>query len=551
MAAINLLLDKENVSPKMRALIVYFLQLVTYLLSIVLTDSSNSGTPPSQDPNRKKKKRVKSNDGEGKADEGKNKTDKPKRKPGGQPGHTGRFLAHDEPTEVHVITADEETIIRLGLTPVHGQFETRQLKDVIITPVVAEFRAQVYVDSNGNKYVPPFPDGVNSYVQYGDGVKSLVVELAVYQMIPYERVAEFFASALGINISTGTIHNYIRKLYTFLEGQFVPWAKYTLVVSPLDYFDETPINISGQYGSALVARNDKVILILAFPDRKIVSLIQMGILPNFEGVAMSDCYLGTLHFSCLHVLCLYHLLRELKGVNEKDGMRWATLIKNFFKNLIKKVEDAGGEIPFEEYKKEIKHLNNLITRGFNEIQDKLEQGCLGDKSKATALLKRIQDKIFEYTVFSLYELIPAGNNAAERALRMLKVCLKISGCFKSLETANEICVIRSYLDTCKNYGVSPHDAISLGFKFKSPDFIDLKSMDPGVLERIHKAEKYEPSPDDTMTFNELTLEFEAKELKSQKQYTPANAEELARRIDKALKGIENYKKRLREICNSS
>ena len=384
---------------------------------------------------------------------------------------------------------DNQTIADLGLTPT-GEYEARQVFGIKIERRVTEYRAQIYVDQQGKKHVAPFPKEARSYSCYSTEVREFAVNLSVNQMVPYERTTQFIQDVFQYNISEGALRSFIHEAYDFVEQNFIPWAKIQLILSDVAFFDETPINVDGHYASAIAVTNGQITVVEAYPNRKIESLIQMGILPYFMGVAMSDSYLGTLHFQdCIHVLCTCHLRRELKGVHEKEGMHWAELMLNFFRDLTKRVDEAGCQIEFDEYKKFIKRFNNIITRGESEIEDKKEAKKVSSNSKTLPLLKRLVKRFVEYTLFALFAGIPNNNNAAERALRMHKVPLKISGCFKNVETANEVTTLYSYIDTCRHYGMSPHEALSCAFNKRLPDFVDLDQCDQDLLENVSKEQK--------------------------------------------------------------
>jgi transposase len=52
-----------------------------------------------------------------------------------------------------------------------------------------------------------------------------------------------------------------------------------------------------------------------------------------------------------------------------------------------------------------------------------------------------------------------SNNPAEQPQRMVKLQMKIGGCWRSVRTAARYCLIRSYLGTARNHGIHPLDAL--------------------------------------------------------------------------------------------
>ena len=62
--------------------------------------------------------------------------------------------------------------------------------------------------------------------------------------------------------------------------------------------------------------------------------------------------------------------------------------------------------------------------------------------------------------------MPFTNNLGERDLRMTKVKQKISGCFQSLQGAQNFALIRSYIGSAKKQNLSPSNALNLLFDGK-------------------------------------------------------------------------------------
>jgi len=66
----------------------------------------------------------------------------------------------------------------------------------------------------------------------------------------------------------------------------------------------------------------------------------------------------------------------------------------------------------------------------------------------------------DYLRFASDLRVPFDNNEAERAIRMSKLRIKVSGCMRSMKGAETFCMIRSYLATAARHGTSWLDALT-------------------------------------------------------------------------------------------
>ena len=77
------------------------------------------------------------------------------------------------------------------------------------------------------------------------------------------------------------------------------------------------------------------------------------------------------------------------------------------------------------------------------------------KKQLNSFLKA-RDKIF---TFLLYPNVPPDNNASERGIRNIKVKLKVSGQFKSLQGAKDYATLRSVVDTARKRGMNEFETL--------------------------------------------------------------------------------------------
>jgi len=456
--------NEKDLSPAMVSMINMLILIVQLLTNNAGLNSRNSSKPPSTDQKGSKSK--KSND---------NNTQDSPNKQGGQTGHQGSTLKQvDKPDEFQFIEVNRSTI-PVGIYTEIG-FEKRQVFDICIKRVVTEYQAQILIDENGNRFVAQFPSGVTKATQYGNTLKAHSVYMSQYQLIPYNRLKEYFTQQLNIPISAGTLYNFNLEAYNKL-AEFQEIVKGKLSHSKIVHADETGINVNGKL--AWVHVNSNKLWTYLFPHQKrgYHAMEEMGVLPRFKGILCHDHWKTYYRFIlCLHALCNAHHIRELTRSYEQDKMQWANDMIELLLKIKKTVDDSGGSLNKNSADSYISEYRDLLKKA--QIQcpppdpksrPKGQRGRL-KRSKSRNLLERLINYEQDVLRFMLDVDVPFTNNQGENDLRMKKVQQKISGCFRSFKGAEISCRTRSYISTCKKQSISSSLAMELLFDDKYPDF---------------------------------------------------------------------------------
>jgi transposase len=461
----QLLKDDTTLSPGLKAAVEVMIFLVSVLTNRLGLNSRNSSKPPSTDFGANSDKKNK----------GDSKSNSSKRKPGGQQGHIGTTLdIIDNPDETISIAIDRRTLPREYEYKSEG-VEIRQVFSIRIKRFVTEYQAEVLVDEHGNRYVADFPSEISNKAQYDGTVKAHTVYLSQFQLIPYERIAQYFWEVAQLPLSQGSLYNFNQKAYQMLE-EFDAIAKQRLIEGTLIHADETGINVNGERIWLHNASNEKWTYFYPHAIRGKVAMDEIGILPNFTGVLCHDHWKPYLKYmDCLHALCNAHHLRELERAHEQDGQRWAKNMKSLLIEMNDATKEPGGALSEGEAKPFVKRYRSLLTRANKECPRNTEriEGKRGkiSQSKSRNLLDRLVNYEDEVLRFLTNPEVPFTNNQGENDIRMTKVQQKISGCFRSINGAKIFCRIRSFLVTCRKHGESPANALSDLFAGKLPDFV--------------------------------------------------------------------------------
>jgi transposase len=461
----KLLEEEKQISPALKAMIELLLTIIMLFAGRLSLSSRNSSKPPAADPNRQKKNK-----------------NNAKNKPGGQPGRTGVNL---QPV------AKPDKIVRISLDPSllpKGDyreigFEARQVIDLEISRMVTEYRAQILEDAQGKKHVAAFPEGVVRPIQYGHSIKAHATYLSLFQLLPYERVADYFANEIQVPISVGSLFNFNQEAFERLED-FEGLAKEKLVNALLVHADETGINVNGKRLWLHAASNDLWTYFFPHEKRGCEAMDAIGILPKFHGVLVHDHWKPYFTYTdCQHALCNAHHLRELQWVIDNHGYDWPKKMQDLLMEINDAVKasatailDSGAAVAFRmRYRDtlsqgllEMPSVSPLTMGTLKEGQPRKKQGRQ-KKTKELNLLERLRDYEHETLRFMEIAVVPFTNNRGENDIRMTKVQQKISGCFRSMEGAKIFCRVRSYLLTAQKHGISPSDALKSLFNGKLPE----------------------------------------------------------------------------------
>jgi len=410
--------------------------------------SANSSKPPASDGLRKPAP--------------KSQRERGTRPRGGQrahPGHTLQPVATPDAINVLILThCPCGCGSALGSAPVLG-YETRQVFE--LPPqrlIVTEHRAEIKrCPVSGCVVRAPFPAGVSAPAQYGPQLCSWLVYLRVNQLLPLRRIRQVAADLFGCSVSEATIERAAQRIDHALPGFEGALIK-TLLRCPVVHADESGVRVNSKLHWLHVLCSERFTWYAVHPRRGRVALADFGILKNFSGRLMHDCWQAYFDLACPHGLCNAHLVRELIFLHEECAQDWAAELKDLLLLMHRQraLWTATGVVPTAaQLTAWHARYQTLLTQGLSEQPAPVRVGTRGRlrQSRAHNLLARLQKHQASVLAFLRNPAVPFTNNQAEQDIRMLKVQQKISGCFRTLQAAKTFARIRAYISTVRKHGL--------------------------------------------------------------------------------------------------
>jgi len=427
----------------------------------VAQDSHNSHKPPSSDG----------------LDKPKPKSLRPKsdRPTGGQPGHPGHTLRMVEKPD-RIVPHRVERCSGCGRS-LAGQkpdrVERRQVHDLPEPKLeVTEHQAEVKTCPCGCVNRAAFPPEAAAPVQYGPRVKSVAVYLGEYQLLPFDRLAEIMRDLFACeSFSEGTLANFKADCSRRLEPVEAA-IRDLAAVAPVAGFDETGVRATGSLHWLHTVSTRLLTWYYAHKRRGREAIDAAGILADYRGRAIHDCWKSYFDYGCDHGLCNGHLLRELIFLWEQQSQKWAKAMIDHLLAIKEAVATASAAgliaLPTAEQECFLKGYERIVKAGY--AQNPAAEPAPGPKrrgrrkqSKARNLLDRFRDHPDSVLAFMRDFAVPFDNNQSERDLRMMKLRQKISGTFRSFQALVNFCRIRGYVSTARKNGLNALDALQRVF----------------------------------------------------------------------------------------
>ena len=402
-------------------------------------DSTNSHQPPSSDGYRKKTTQP-----------GLPKT-KVRRK-GGQSGHKGRTLERVELAdyvEVHLPKQCECCGRPFGTEEEYEIIHSRQVFDLPEPKLEVTEHRLGQITCCGIEQRGEYPAPVTTPVQYGSGVRALIVMLSVECKMPLEQISQFFADILGYNLNSQTLLETLERGYE-LAAPLEEQVKAELREAAVAHFDETGIRAEGQLHWLHIASNEDNTHLFLHDKRGTQALNrEESVLPHFRGIAVHDCWASYFGFEqARHSLCGAHLLRELQGLIE-EGRLWAAEMHELLLDWYYMPRPITAA---EEIRKHYQIILDHAQR--EEPAPQPRKRGRPKQSRGRNLLDRLRTYQESVLAFALEVDVPFTNNQAERDLRPAKVKQKICGGFRTIEGGRVYARIQALMSTLRKRGMN-------------------------------------------------------------------------------------------------
>ena len=365
-----------------------------------------------------------------------------------------------------------------------GEIIKKQVKDYKIIVNYTEHEFIEYKCSCCEKTVhAPIPNHLKEEMQYGSNVKSIALTLSNVGNVSLNKIRRMLngLSMEEIDPCEGYLvklqKNASKRLTNFIEE-----LHKACITSKLLYWDDTVISIDKHQSCMRYYGNDFLCLFKAHEKKNKEGLDQDKILSLLDKNTVVEHDHNKVNYNpeyeFINAECCQHLLRDLKKVEMNLPNRtWCKEMIELFQEYDHKRKELNQKgidrFDNDEINDFILNIDTNLLKGLEENEN--DPNPYYAKNELT-LIWRIMEYRDNYIYWIFDFNIPFTNNLSERNLRGVKTKMKISGQFQNIERARDYANIRSYIETCRLYGVNEYQSLTRLVEDNPYTFIELQAL---------------------------------------------------------------------------
>lgn len=280
----------------------------------------------------------------------------------------------------------------------------------------------------------------------GVGVVSLVTTLRQVGRLPIGTIQWLLATVYQLHLSHGGIIALLHGVAQRAKPA-VAAIREQVRASPVVHADETGWREDGKNGYVWTfSTPHQRYFVRRGRDKGVVDEV-LG--PDFQGVLVTDFYAAYNHYAGLHQRCWSHLLREIHSLRQlyPDDVglaQWASAVHGLFE----RGKAAAACADLRQRQRAQRQLSQELLAVCQPFLD-------DPVAVQRRLCKRVERFLTELLTFVADPAVPADNNPAERSLRHLVTCRKISGGTRSPHGSDTAMTLASLFGTWTAQGLNP------------------------------------------------------------------------------------------------
>lgn len=386
----------------------------------------NSSIPASQQPKGKQQQR--------------------KKKRGPKHGHAGKSRERSTPDVTLEYRVDVCHGCGHDLRSVPQQVVGRSqvIELPVVRPMVLEaVRYATTCPGCGASHQAAYPQGFEPHRTFGPNLEALVVYLREVHHLGYQRLEALLKGWFGLHISQGALVNMLRRVARRVKP-VVEGIAQMIRHSPVIGSDETRARVDGHNHWEWVFQTPTASYHTIRPNRRHQAITAL-MRERRTQVWMSDLFSAQVKGARLCAdqlaLCGAHQLRNLQYAIDCGDQTFAPAMQQLFL-AAKAIAQRRATLADEVYDRLVQHVHTTCDR-LLALDIPVEE--------ARQLQRRYQRHRQSLFIFLERPDVPFDNNASERALRNSVIHRKVTGGFRSDESAAAFANITSIVQTARKH----------------------------------------------------------------------------------------------------